>query len=337
MSCPDADGASQGPGREAPGRVPSWNSQKTSRGRQSADSGEGRREGPELGEQAPDVQMTQVQRPLRGPGTRKLRGEKHSTREHYLCRGDLASPRRGVGRWGMMAEETPSSLLTWTLRPVKSSTEAVDQGPAGPLGRWASPGVRGVAWRGPRLLRSGLWVWNAECCLKGPGRPWEVREASKGCRPVGAESSLRRDRRAGVWGSPGERQGDGQTQHQAAVSLGGREMLFLEPSWPQTFLSRDATRQPGPAEVEGRRDQGTHPQQSSYLLQRWWGLQKAGGGGPLQVWRCLSSAEGGSLQGTRKRSLMPRGRLLNSLLKKSIEICGACLECHPALQSYVSH
>ena len=34
----------------------------------------------------------------------------------------------------MMAEEKPSSLLTWTLWLVKSSTEAVDPGPAGPLG-----------------------------------------------------------------------------------------------------------------------------------------------------------------------------------------------------------
>lgn len=35
----------------------------------------------------------------------------------------------------MMVEEKPSSLLAWTLRPVKSSTEAVDLGPAGQLGR----------------------------------------------------------------------------------------------------------------------------------------------------------------------------------------------------------
>ena len=34
---------------------------------------------------------------------------------------------------------------------------------------------------------------------------------------------------------------------------------------------------------------------------------------------------------------MPRRRLFNSLLKKSIKICGACLECHPALQNYVSY
>lgn len=38
----------------------------------------------------------------------------------------------GEGRW---LEEKPSSLLAWTLRPVKSSTEAVDPGPAGRLGR----------------------------------------------------------------------------------------------------------------------------------------------------------------------------------------------------------
>lgn len=38
-------------------------------------------EGPELGEQSPDGQMTQVQWALQGPGTRELRGEKHPTRE----------------------------------------------------------------------------------------------------------------------------------------------------------------------------------------------------------------------------------------------------------------
>lgn len=38
-------------------------------------------EGPELGEQSPDGQTTQVQRPLRGPGTRELQGEKHPARE----------------------------------------------------------------------------------------------------------------------------------------------------------------------------------------------------------------------------------------------------------------
>lgn len=68
------------------------------RGREERGGDPGRREGPELGEQAPDGQTTQVQRPLRGPGTRELQREKHPTRERYLCRDDLASPRRRVGR-----------------------------------------------------------------------------------------------------------------------------------------------------------------------------------------------------------------------------------------------
>ena len=70
---------------------------------------------------------------VRGPASSEGRNTRHvnvncaAVTLHHLGAGW-----GGEGRW---LEEKPSSLLAWTLRPVKSSTEAVDPGPAGRLGR----------------------------------------------------------------------------------------------------------------------------------------------------------------------------------------------------------